>query len=108
MKKGISCFLFVLMIAVFLFHFYFGIAGAIDIRYQYAELAARGASGHEYFGIGIEFLVFRLVLFSMLGFVISFVSYKLASYRSFRIVSAAICSLCWLPLLVSACVLCYR
>ena len=104
-KKVISCFFFVLMIAVFIFELYFSITGAIDVNHHLAELAAREASGHELLGVGIDILVFGVVLLSVVGGGISFVSYKIAQSRVIRIVSAVICSLFLLPIFVSALVL---
>ena len=50
MKKAISCFLFVLTIAILVFNTYFGIVGATKVKARLVELEARGASGHEYLG----------------------------------------------------------
>ena len=105
MKKVISYFFFVLMIAVFIFELYFSIAGAIDINNRFAELAAREASGHELLGVGVEILVFGVVLFSVVGLVISLVSCKIAQSRVVRIVSAVTSPLFLLPIFVSALIL---
>ena len=107
MKKVISYFFFVLMIAVFVFELYFSIAGAMDMNHQMAELVAREASGHEYLGIGMGVLVFGfgIVLISIVGLVISIISRKIAQNRVIRIVSSALCPSFLLPIFVSALIL---
>ena len=77
-KKVVSIFFFVLMIAVFIFEFYFGIAGAIDVNNAFAELEAREASGHEYLGVELDVLVIGVCFLSIVGFVISLVSCKIS------------------------------
>lgn len=105
MKKVISCFFFVLMIAVFAFELYFGIAGAIDVNNRLAELVAREASGHELLGVGADILVFGVVLLSVVGLVISLASWKIAQNRIVRIVSAGACPLFFLPIFICAFIL---
>ena len=105
MKKVISYFFFVLMIAVFIFELYFSIAGAIDINNRFAELAAREASGHELLGVGVEILVFGVVLLSVFGSILSLVSRKMAQNRAVRMVSTVTCPLFLLPILVSVLIL---
>lgn len=105
MKKIISYFFLVLMIAVFIFALYLSIAGAIDVNNQFAELAARGASGHELLGVGLDILVLGVVILSVVGFVISLVSWKIAQSRVVKIVSAVTCPLFLLPVLVCAIIL---
>lgn len=105
MKKIISYFLFVLMIAVLIFELYFSIAGAIDIKRQWVELAAREASGHEYLGVPVDFLVFGVVLISVVGFAIYLASWKIAQGRVVRVVSAATCPLFLLPFFVCTVIL---
>ena len=53
------------MIAVFIFELYFWIAGAIEVNNAFAELEARGAGGHEYFGVGLDLLVFGIGFLEM-------------------------------------------
>lgn len=102
MKKVISYFLFVLMIAAFVFELYFSITGAMDINHQMAELAAREAGGHEYLGIGMGVLVFGfgIVLTSIVGWVISIISRKNAQIRVIRILSSALGPSFLLPIFV--------
>ena len=87
------------MIAIFIFDIYFGIAGAIEVHNQLAELAAREASGHELLGVGADFLVFGVLLISVVGFVISIISWKIAQNRVVKIVSGVMCPLFLLPFL---------
>ena len=105
MKKFFSLFFFMLVIAVFLFELYFSIAGAIDVNNRFAELAARGASGHELLGVGLDILVFGIVLFSILGFVFAIISWKVAQHRAVRIISGVMCPLFLLPIFISALIL---
>ena len=93
------------MIVVFIFELYFGIAGAIDVNNAFAELEDREASGHEYLGVGLDVLVIGVCFLSIVGFVISLVSCKIAQGRVVRIVSAVVCPLFLLPILVSALIL---
>ena len=105
MKKFFSCVFLILAIVVFIFELYFSIAGAIDVNNQFAELAARGASGHELLGVGLDILVFGIVLFSILGFVFAIISWKVAQHRVVRIISGVMCSLFLLPIFISALIL---
>ena len=105
MKKVLSCFFFALMIAVFIFELYFSIAGAIDVNAQLAEFTASGESGHALLGVGTDVLVFGVVLLSVLGLIISLISCKMAQSRVVKMVSAMICPLFLLPILVSALIL---
>ena len=104
-KKVVSIFFFVLMIAVFIFELYFGIAGAIDVNNAFAELEDREASGHEYLGVGLDVLVIGVCFLSIVGFVISLVSCKIAQSRVVRIVSVGMCSLFLLPIFVCSVIL---
>lgn len=105
MKKVFSCFLFVLMIALFLFELYFSIAGAFDVNAQLAEFTASGESGHALLGVGTDILVFGVVLLSVFGSILSLVSRKMAQNRAVRMVSTVTCPLFLLPILVSALIL---
>ena len=98
MKKVISVILFILMIAVFIFEIYVGISGSIAVKRQYDELEARNASGHEYLGVGLDFLVFALIFLSVVGGVVSLLSCKFAQYKVIKIVSAVTCALFWFPI----------
>lgn len=98
MKKFFSIVFFLLMIAVFVFEVYCGITGTIDVNRQYAELAARGASGHEYLGVGIDILVLGTIFLSIVGSIISIISWKIAQYRAFRIISGVTCLLFLTPI----------
>ena len=105
MKKFFSLIFFVLAIAVFTFDVYFSIAGAIDVNNQLAELAARGASGHELLGVGLDILVLGVILISIVGFILAIISWKIAEYRAVRIISGVICPLFLLPIFISALIL---
>ena len=98
MKKVVSVILFILMISVFIFEIYVGISGSIDVKRQYDELEARDASGHEYWGVGVDILVFALIFLSVIGGTISLLSCKIAQYKVIRIVSAVTCALFWFPI----------
>ena len=100
MRKFAASVFFVLAIAVFVFDLYFSIVGAMDVNHQLAELAARGASGHELLGVGLDVLVLGCVLVSVVGVVFSIISYKIAQYRAIRIVSGVLCPLFVLPILI--------
>ena len=93
------------MIAVFLFELYFSIAGAIDVNNKFAELAARGAGGHEILGVGLDILVFGIILFSILGFIFAIISWKIAQYRAVKIISGVMCLLFLLPIFMTALIL---
>lgn len=105
MKKVFSVVLFLSVIAVFIFELYFSIAGAIDVNKQFAELAERGASGHELLGVGLDILVFGVVSISIVGFVIAIISWKIAQYRAVRIVSGLLCPLFLVPICISVLIL---
>ena len=100
MKKAISIFFFVLMIAVFVWETCSGIIGAIDVKNEYAALAERGAGGHEYLGVGVDILVIGMLFLSAVGFVISLISWKIAQYRVLRITSALVCCSSWVPIFI--------
>ena len=89
MKRFFSLLFFIFVIAVFLFELYFSIAGAIDVNNKFAELAARGAGGHEILGVGLDILVFGIILFSILGFIFAIISWKIAQYRAVKIISGS-------------------
>ena len=105
MKKAFSLVVFALMITVFLFDIYICISGAIDVKDQLAELAAREAGGHELLGVGLDILVFGVVFVSAVGGIISFISYKIAQFKAMRIASAVIIPLFLLPIFISAIIL---
>ncbi len=105
MKKFFSLIFFVLAIAVLIFELYFGIEGAIDVNNQFAELAARGASGHEYLGVGLDILVLGIIFLSIVGFIFAIISWKIAQYRVVRIISGVLCPLFLLPVFIVAIVL---
>ena len=107
MKKAISCFLFVLTIAIFVFNTYFGIVGAIEVKDQLAELEAREASGHEYLGVGADALVLFLGLFSIIGGAFALLSALIARHRSVKAASWILCPSFILPILVSGFVFAY-
>ena len=92
-------------LAVFMFDLYFSIAGSIDINNQFAELAARGASGHEYLGVGSDILAMGVIFISVVGFVLSVISGVFAQYKSIRILSVTLCPLFFLPIFISAFIL---
>ena len=99
MKKLFSVIIFVLAITVFVFELVSGIAGAVDVNRQFAELAERGAGGHELLGVGLDILVMGIAVLSIAGFVIALLSWKFAQYRVIRIVSGVLCPLFLLPIL---------
>ena len=105
MKKFFSLAFFILVIAVFLFELYFSIAGAVDVNKQFAELAAREASGHELLGVGLDILVFGIILISFVGFVLSIISWIIAQHRAVRIISGIMCPLFVLPVFMVALIL---
>ena len=105
MKKFASIFFFILAIATFLLDLFGTIAGAIDVKNQLAELAARGAGGHELLGVGLDVLVFATVLISIAGFIAALVSWRIAQYRTIRIMSCVLCPLFLLPIFTCAMIL---
>lgn len=102
MRKWISWFVLGLTIAVLLLESFFGITGAIDVARQFAELEAQGASGHEYWGVGIEILALSSLLLSAVGGILSLVSWKLAQGRWFKLLSAVLGPMFLLPIFVAA------
>ena len=98
MKKVISVILFILMIAVFIFEIYVGISGSIAVKRQYDELEARNASGHEYWGVGVDILVFALIFLSVVGGTISLLSWKFGQNQVIRTVSVVTCFLFLFPI----------
>lgn len=105
MKKLFSILFFILTLALFILDMYIGISGAIDVNRQLAELAARKASGHELLGVGLDILVFGIILISIAGFVLSIISWKIAQYRAVRIISGVMCPLFVLPVFMVALIL---
>ena len=105
MRKLFSIVFFILVLAVFAFELYFGIVGAIEVNNQFAELAARGASGHEYLGVGLDIVVIGVLFLSVFGSVISFCSYKIAQHRMLRLASAVMCPLFFVPIFICAIIL---
>ena len=106
-SKTFSIAFFVLTIAIFVFNTYFGIVGAIEVKDQLAELEARGASGHEYLGVGEDALVLLLGLFSIIGGVFAMLSALIARHRSVKAASWILCPSFILPILVSGFVFAY-
>ena len=102
MKKFFSIIFFMLVIVVFIYELCFGIVGAIKVNNQFAELAARDASGHEYLGVGLDFLVLGIIFLSIVGFALAIISCKIAQYRVVRIISGVLCLLFLLPVLIVA------
>ncbi len=108
MKKVVSWTLFILAVLVFVLDVYGAVAGVIDVQKQYAELEARGASGHEYLGVGAEVIVIGVLLCSIVGLIISAISSKIAQNRIIKTVSLAlvilfsllICGIFMLPMLI--------
>lgn len=105
MKKLFSTVFFTLTVAVFVFTCSFGIAGAVDVKQQLAALAAREASGHELLGVGLDILVLGTAFFTALGVAMAVISWRIAQHRVVRTVSALLCPLYLVPILVSACIL---
>ena len=102
MKKLISITLFILIIALFIFDLCFSIIGAFDVKNQLAELASRGASGHELWGVGIDILTFAVIIISIVGGAASLFSRKVAQYRLIRTVSSVLCPMFFLPGCIAA------
>ena len=105
MKKFFSLFFFVLMIATFVYELYFSIVGSIDINNQLAELAARGASGHELLGVGLDILALGIIFASIIGAIFAIISLVMAQYRAVRIISGVMCPLFLIPIFISAFIL---
>ena len=105
MKKVFSWMSFILMITIFVLDMHIGILGAIDVNHQLAELAAREASGHELLGVGLDILVFAVVLVSIVGGVITLISWKISQYKTIRIISAFMFPLFLLPIFITAIIL---
>ena len=105
MKKMVSVLCFIVTLVIFAADMYFGIAVSIDVKLQFAELAANGASGHELFGVGLDVLVFGVVLLSIIGGVTALISRKLAHCKVVKAASAIICPLFLLPGCISILIL---
>ena len=105
MKKMVSVLCFIVTLVIFAADMYFGIAGSIDVKLQFAELAAKGASGHELWGVGLDVLVFGVVLLSIIGGVTALISRKLAHCKVVKAASAIICPLFLLPSCISIIIL---
>ncbi len=78
MKKVISWILFILAVITFVFDIFSAVYGTIDVKNEFDRLAAAGASGVDYFGVGLDILVMGIVFISLLGAVLAFISSKLA------------------------------
>ena len=98
MKKTLSIFFFALMVAIFIFELYFGINGAIAVSNQYAELAEREASGHEYLGTGLDILVLGVLFISAVGSLVAMISRKIAQFRWMKTASFITCMVFLLPI----------
>ena len=107
MKKLFSIACFVLTVAIFVFNTYFGIVGATKVKDQIAELEARGASGHEYLGVGEDALVLFLGLFSIIGGAFALLSALIARHRLVKAASWILCPSFMLPILASGLVFTY-
>ena len=105
MRKIFSWIFFILSLAVFAFNMYLGISGAIVVNNQLTELAEREASGHELLGVGLDILVLGVVFVSIVGSAISLISWKIAQYKTTRIISALMCPLFLLPIFIVAIIL---
>ena len=99
MKKFFSWVLFLLAIFIFFLDIGFVVDGVIEIKNQYAELAARNASGSEYLGVGTDVFVMLFLLISLVGLIISGISLKIAPNRFVRGVSLVLSILFTLPLI---------
>ena len=105
MKKMVSVLCFIVTLVIFAADMYFGIAVSIDVKLQFAELAAKGASGHELFGVGLDVLVFGVVLLSIIGGAFSLVSRKTAQFRLIKKASSVLCPMFLLPGCISILIL---
>ena len=105
MKKFFSILIFVLMLFVFVVDLYGAITGAIDVKNQYAAWEASGESGHALLGVGIDILVIGVGFFTVLGVILSLISFGIAQNRVIRIVSALTCPMFFVPVMVSISIL---
>lgn len=90
MKKVISWMLFIFMIVIFVFDIYFAIDGMIEVKAQLDRLAASGASGHEYLGVGFDVLIIGIFLISLVGLIFALFSSKIAQAPVMRTISVAL------------------
>lgn len=87
MKKVISWVLFILVVVTFVFDIFFAVYGAIDVKNEFDRLAAEGASGVDYFGVGADILVMGIFFLSFVGAILAFISSKLAQSRVVKSIS---------------------
>ena len=90
MKKLFSWILFILTVIVFIFDIYVTVAGTIDVKNQMDRLAATGASGVDYWGVGADILVMFIILITVVGLILAIVSSKFAQSRVIEILSIII------------------
>ena len=105
MKKIISWILFILTLVIFIFDVYAAIFGAIDVKKQMDELIARGASGHEYLGVGDDILVLGIIFISVVGLIFSIVSLAVAQNRVIRNISFVLILLFLLMIFTPLCLI---
>ena len=90
MKKLFSWILFILTVIVFIFDIYVTVTGTIDVKNQMDRLAATGASGVDYWGVGADILIMFIILITVVGLILAIVSSKFAQSRVIEILSIII------------------
>ena len=90
MKKRFSWMLFILTVIVFIFDIYVTVTGTIDVKNQMDRLAAKGASGVDYWGVGADILIMFIILITVVGLILAIVSSKFAQSRVIEILSIII------------------
>jgi hypothetical protein len=90
MKKIFSWILFILTVIVFIFDIYVTVTGTIDVKNQMDRLAATGASGVDYWGVGADILIMFIILITVVGLILAIVSSKFAQSRVIEILSIII------------------
>jgi hypothetical protein len=90
MKKLFSWMLFILTVIVFIFDIYVTVTGTIDVKNQMDRLAATGASGVDYWGVGADILIMFIILITVVGLILAIVSSKFAQSRVIEILSIII------------------
>lgn len=93
MKRVISRILFLLTAIIFVFDIYFTVVGSIDVKNELDRLAATGAGGVDYWGVGLDVLIMGIILISVVGLILSVVSSMIAQSRVIRMLSFTLCVL---------------
>ena len=82
--------LFIITVIVFIFDIYVTVTGTIDVKNQMDRLAATGASGVDYWGVGADILIMFIILITVVGLILAIVSSKFAQSRVIEILSIII------------------